>query len=251
MKRFLVALSLSAGMFYCLYAGLHTTRTGYLLFGSHESHQEQPIQRGAIQDEDDIPDPLRFENDIKAFERMDAVSFPDTAATLFIGSSSIRLWSTIDTDFPNLTIINRGFGGSHTSDVLYYFDRIVSPYLPATIIYFAGTNDLAAGIAPGRVIGFTEEFIQRVNALRPHTRIYILSNTIAVSRRHLYENYHQANQLLAEMLNKYPNATYVDVTTPGLEAYNKPRSDIYTSDSLHLNATGYHMWKEILMPYLD
>jgi lysophospholipase L1-like esterase len=252
MKRLLFVLALSGGMFYCLYAGLHNTRAGYLLFGGYQHKPEQPFTEVATHFYiNDIPDPLRFENDILLFEREDAENHPPVGATLFIGSSSIRLWSTISTDFPHLTIINRGFGGSHTSDVLHYFDRIVTPYQPATIIYFAGTNDLAAGLTPERVVGFTEEFIRRVNELWPHTRIFILSNTIAVSRKHLYENYHKANQLLEEVLTKYPNATYVDVTSPGLITYSKPRPDIYTSDSLHLNAIGYRIWKEILTPFLD
>ena len=198
----------------------------------------------------DDPAPRRFSSEIEAFEKDDALNFPPRGATLFVGSSSIRLWRTLAEDIPGITYINRGFGGSQTDDVLYYFDRIVAPYHPTRIVYFTGTNDLASGRTPEETVDNVEEFIVRSNNLFPDVEIYILSNTIAVSRKHLHEQYHKANRLLQQMLEKYENAFYVDVTTPGLRPDGQPRPEIYTADSLHLNRTGYAMWGEILRPFL-
>ncbi len=76
------------------------------------------------------PDPARFNSEIEAFEHWDAKnSFPHDAI-LFVGSSSIRFWQTADA-FPGLPVINRGFGGSHISDVNHFADRIVFKYRPA------------------------------------------------------------------------------------------------------------------------
>jgi lysophospholipase L1-like esterase len=198
----------------------------------------------------DIPAPRRFANEILLFEKEDARNFPPKGATLFVGSSSIRLWRTLPEDIPGLEIINRGFGGSQTDDVLYYYNRIVAPYHPKNIVYFTGTNDLASGRTPEETVANVEEFIVRSNARFPDVKIYILSNTIAVSRKHLHERYHQANSLLVQMLDKYDNAVYVDVTTPGLTADGRPRPEIYTADSLHLNRIGYEMWGDVLRPML-
>lgn len=192
----------------------------------------------------------RFENQILEFERQDAANFPPEGATLFIGSSSIRLWESLQVDFPELDVINRGFGGSTTEEVLYYFDRIVAPYSPKIIVYFAGTNDLARGVAPLRVVQNIETFIHKVHEMFPDTRLFILSHTIAVSRKHHYNSYVEANRLMEEMLKKYAFASYVDVTTPGLNNSGQPRPEIYTADSLHLNSLGYEMWRNILRPAL-
>jgi lysophospholipase L1-like esterase len=197
-----------------------------------------------------IPAPGRFENEILLFEKQDSRNFPPRGATLFVGSSSIRLWRTIEEDLPGLTIINRGFGGSQTDDVLHHFDRIVAPYYPKTIVYFTGTNDLASGRTPEETVANVEEFIVRATRLFPDVTIYILSNTIAVSRKHLHERMSKANRLLVNMLENHENALYVDVTTPGLLENGQPRPDIYTADSLHLNRLGYEMWGDVLRPYL-
>jgi lysophospholipase L1-like esterase len=197
-----------------------------------------------------IPGPRAFANEILLFEKEDARNFPPVGATLFVGSSSIRMWRTLSEDIPGLIFINRGFGGSQTDDVLHYFNRIVAPYHPKNIVYFTGTNDLASGRTPEETVANVEEFIVRSNALFPDVKIFILSNTIAVSRKHLHERYHQANSLLKQMLEKYDNAVYVDVTTPGLTSDGRPRPEIYTADSLHLNRTGYEMWGDVLRPLL-
>ena len=63
------------------------------------------------------PDPERFAKDIKTFAVWDSKNtFPENAI-LFVGSSSVRYWSTA-TAFPDRPIINRGFGGSEISDVI-------------------------------------------------------------------------------------------------------------------------------------
>src|SRR5262245_56212571 len=58
----------------------------------------------------------QWEKEIHAFEVSDATNPPPNGATLFIGSSSIRLWKTLREDFPGQNVINRGFGGSQIKD---------------------------------------------------------------------------------------------------------------------------------------
>src|SRR5688572_2394579 len=92
--------------------------------------------------------PAPFEKEIAAFEAADAKSPPPQGAVLFIGSSSIRLWKSLEQDFPNLKVINRGFGGSQIEHSNRYFDKIVAPYRPKLIVFYAGGNDVAAGKGP-------------------------------------------------------------------------------------------------------
>ncbi len=57
-------------------------------------------------------DPARWEPAIKAFETADIAAPPPSGGIVFIGSSSIRLWTSLATDFPGMPVLNRGFGGS-------------------------------------------------------------------------------------------------------------------------------------------
>ena len=90
------------------------------------------------------PDPNRFAAEIKAFAEWDSRNAVPADPVLFVGSSSIRLWRTHES-FPDLPVVNRGFGGSQVSDLLHFADRVVFPYKPSVIVFYAGDNDLAAG----------------------------------------------------------------------------------------------------------
>ena len=83
-----------------------------------------------------------FEKEILAFEASDKTNPPPKNAILFIGSSSIRMWKNVAKDLPDYRVINRGFGGSQISDSIHYADRIVIPYAPNTIVFYAGGNDM-------------------------------------------------------------------------------------------------------------
>src|SRR5215212_456560 len=82
----------------------------------------------------------RFQKEIAAFEAADKTSPPPKGEIVFVGSSTIRLWDTAGA-FPDLKIINRGFGGSWLADTVRYADRIIIPYEPRLVVVYAGDND--------------------------------------------------------------------------------------------------------------
>src|SRR4051812_38118081 len=71
--------------------------------------------------------PARFETEIAAFEKWDHQNAVPQNSILFVGSSTTRLWKTADA-FPDLPVINRGFGGSTIPDVNHFANRIVFKY---------------------------------------------------------------------------------------------------------------------------
>ena len=80
--------------------------------------------------------------DIEKFILQDKISLPPTGEFLFIGSSSIRRWKSLEEDMKPLIVINRGFGGAHTKHINRHIDKIVFPYEPKAIIFFCGSNDI-------------------------------------------------------------------------------------------------------------
>ena len=62
--------------------------------------------------------------EIRAFEELDAVNDYDKEAILIIGSSSIRLWKTLAEDMAPFPVIQRGYGGAHFRDMVFFTDRI-------------------------------------------------------------------------------------------------------------------------------
>jgi len=114
----------------------------------------------------------QWEGEIAAFEAKDRTNPPPTNAVLFLGSSTIRLWTTLAQDFPDQRVINRGFGGSEIADSTHFADRIVFPYMPKAIFFRAGGNDIAGGKAPAAVFEDFKEFVATVHARLPATDIF-------------------------------------------------------------------------------
>src|SRR5689334_8599380 len=88
-----------------------------------------------------------------AFAAADEKHAPPPGGVLFVGSSSIRLWDGLESDFAALpVVINRGFGGSRLSDCVHYLDRLVIRYRPRLVLVYAGDNDLAEGRSAADVL---------------------------------------------------------------------------------------------------
>lgn len=191
-----------------------------------------------------------FEQDIAAFEAADAAKPPPPGVILFTGSSSIRGWTGLTSAFPGFTILNRGFGGSRMSDVLYYFDRLVVPPHPSLVVVYEGDNDLAGGVSVATLLGQFAEFLDRMEEALPDTDIAILSVKPSPSRlRWLPETLevNAALQVLAESRGAY----FIDVATPMLNSSGQPRPELFVSDRLHMNAAGYAIWNSITGDFLE
>ena len=76
----------------------------------------------------------KWEKEISAYERGDATNPSPKNGVVFIGSSTIARWKTLAQDFPNLPVLNRGFGGSEIVDATHFAGRIVFPYQPKLVL---------------------------------------------------------------------------------------------------------------------
>lgn len=195
------------------------------------------------------PDPNRFADEIKAFGEWDSKNAAPAEPVLFVGSSSIRMWRTHDC-FGDLPVLNRGFGGSHISDVIYFADRLVLPYKPRAIVFYAGDNDIASGKSAQRVFEDYRKFVGIVHAKLPEARITFLAIKPSESRWSFWPETRKANELVQDWSRKDGRLSFVDVATPLLGPDGTCRSELFLGDKLHLNPAGYGVWTQVLTPVL-
>jgi len=152
---------------------------------------------------------------------------------------------------PRIKVINRGFGGSRLEDVNYYFDKIVTPYNPKTIVLYAGENDVAEGVTPEKVAEHYRNFAAMVRQKQPKTNILFVSLKPSPSRWQIVDKLKQANALIKAEIEKDQRAQFVDIFTPMLDEKGKPKAEIFREDNLHMNEKGYIIWRGILQRYLQ
>lgn len=194
--------------------------------------------------------PERWEETIAAFEAQDQEHPPEPGGMLFLGSSSIRMWD-LEEWFPDMHVLNRGFGGSQISDSIHYFDRVVAPYEPSAIVFYAGDNDVAVGKPAARVAGDFETFSGKMWAALPETEIYFIGIKPSTARWELYPEMKKANEAVAAQAAEEPRLTYVDIEDAMLGEDGIPRKDLLLKDGLHMTDEGYRIWTELVKAALE
>jgi lysophospholipase L1-like esterase len=193
--------------------------------------------------------PQKWETQIAAFEREDGKQFPLTRSVLFVGSSSIRMWD-VKRFFPDVPVINRGFGGSEYSDAAHFVDRIVIPYRPATLVLYSGDNDLAKGKSSSQVLTDVCGLIEQVQVELPRTRVVVIAIKPSIARWKLIESIRETNQLIREWAATRQGVVVVDVEASMLGDDGRPRKELFQKDGLHLTDEGYAVWTALVRPHL-
>jgi lysophospholipase L1-like esterase len=184
-------------------------------------------------------DPKRFEKEIGTLVAGDSL-VNHKKLILFTGSSSIRIWKTLAADFPTHNTLNRGFGGSEMSDLLFYAEQLIIKHHPQKIFIYEGDNDINSGKSPGEILKTADELLTLIRSQLPKTvKVIFISPKPSLARWHLKETYEAYNQQLRIWVGHQKGVSFVDVWTPMLDANGEVLKDIFIEDGLHLNEKGY------------
>jgi len=194
-------------------------------------------------------DATKWQNEIAAFAAAEATNPPPRDGIVFSGSSYIRKWTTLAADFPGLPVINRGFGGCELADVCLYADRIIIPCAPREVVIYAGGNDLSAGLPPPLVFGDFVALMTKLHHALPQAKLVFISCPPSPKRWAQTEKIKALNGLIAGYCKKH-GITFVNTFPLMLGADGRPRPEIYDEDQLHMNATGYAIWRKAVAPCL-
>jgi len=195
-------------------------------------------------------DPLRFKQEIENFKIADdTTEYQDVI--LFTGSSSIRFWTSLEEDFPEKNVLNRGFGGSEFSDLIYYSDQLIIQYLPKKIFVYEGDNDIASGKSVDNIMKDAGYLISKIRRSLPNTEVHIISPKPSIARKKFKPKYLELNNKLKMWCASNDKLTFVDVWTPMCDKDGEVKRDLFIIDRLHMNAKGYTIWKNTISPFVN
>ena len=194
-------------------------------------------------------DPLRFHNEVNELIAADSAVVKKNLI-LFTGSSSIRFWKSLNADFPKYNVLNRGFGGSTTNDLLFFIDTLITPYQPRKVFIYEGDNDLGNGQEPDEVLSAAIKLTRKIKDKLPSTEVLFICPKPSIARWELKDKYELFNSKLKSWCATQKGVVFIDVWTPMLDSTGNVRKDIFIEDGLHMNAIGYEIWKNIIAPYL-
>lgn len=192
----------------------------------------------------------RFEKQVQAYETADKNTPPPKNAILLIGDSQFFRWKTLPEDLPDYTMINRGIDSFQFSDILYFYDRLVTPYKPRMIILHVGGNDIHNGKTAEQLLADFRTFVAKVRTVHPKIPIAFSSTTPGPARWSEADQRKQANKLLKDYLATQKNLHFIDLWDAMLTKEGRPREDLWVADRVHPNHEGYLIRVKIMRSLL-
>jgi lysophospholipase L1-like esterase len=189
-----------------------------------------------------------YEDEVRALEQSLASSVKEAHPPVFYGSSSIRLWDTLAEDF-DPRVVNAGFGGSTLEACDHYFERLVQPLHPRSLLLYAGDNDLGDGRSVQQVLGWFRSLADKVADLAGPIPFGFVSIKPSPARRTIIDHIRRLNAAVRAEIESIPAGYYVDVFPSMLDRSGCPNAAFFLDDGLHLNRKGYRLWGRLLEPY--
>ena len=195
-------------------------------------------------------DPLRFEREVNDLVAEDS-SLNKRKLILFTGSSSIRFWKSLQTDLPKQNALNRGFGGSEMTDLLYFAETLIVPYKPKKIFIYEGDNDLNSGKSVEEILKTAEKLMTLIRSKLPKgSKVIFIAAKPSLARWKLKDQYLNFNKALKEWTEKQKGVKFADVWTPMTDSNGEVLKDIFVEDGLHLNEKGYVLWADVIRKFM-
>lgn len=192
-----------------------------------------------------------YEDEVKGLEKK-IRELPYQPETLFYGSSSIRLWESLNNDFAAYKPVNLGFGGSTLAACVWFFDRLMTSLNPKRLVVYAGDNDLSDGRNPEEVFIFFEQLVVKARERFGDLPCYFVSIKPSPSRWHLADQFRYANNLIeSEIIKQDNNWRFINIFEAMLDASRNPNKEYYGTDSLHLTPKGYELWTQLITKQLS
>lgn len=197
--------------------------------------------------------PTNYEKDIAAWEERDKTQVAGETSILFLGSSSIRRWTTMPTDMAPWPTVGRGYGGAKFSDLVVYAPRLLKAHHPRAVVIYVG-NDITGNAQdkkPEEVVRLFSIVVDAVKAQAPKAEIFLIAITPSPSRFKAWPEIQVANHQLNEFCQRDPKLHFI-VTHPSyLTADGQPRPELYVQDQLHQNEDGYKKWSGLIRKELE
>jgi lysophospholipase L1-like esterase len=190
-----------------------------------------------------------YEAEVRAMEKVRAAD-PPRGSTVFYGSSSIRLWTSLADDFNGIVtdagIVNLGFGGSTLAACAWFFERLVVPCRPRSLVVYAGDNDLGDGRTPEDVLRSFHFLSRKVTQHLGPIPFAFISVKPSPARLHLIDRIRRTNAMIQRELATREGGCYIDIFPPMLGGDGQPRRELFLEDGLHLSPAGYRLWTQVV-----
>jgi len=195
----------------------------------------------------------RWEKEIADFEQADRDQPPAQGGVVFLGSSNIRMWTTMADDFADLNPVNRGLGGSRLAELAPIASRLVAAARPRVVVVSAGSNDIANGATAGEVRTAFATLVENLRRDQPELRVAFLAIAPSILRWEQWDRQQEANTAVREFVESQGGGSglfYIDANAALLDGKGQPAVECFLDDRQHPSTIGNSRRAAIMRPLL-
>lgn len=174
-------------------------------------------------------------------------------AILFIGSSTIRLWNSLEQDVAPYRTIKRGYGGAKFCDLAIHSPQLVAGLKYRAAVVFVA-NDITGEKSdkePEEIRRLASITIDTLKANNPHASVVILSITATPSRFAHWKRIQAANRALSTLADEKKGVHFIETESHYLNEEGKPMDKYFVEDRLHQTPEGYRLLGSLVKAKLD
>ncbi len=190
---------------------------------------------------------VEFESDVRELEFHLAYQEYKEQPVAFYGSSTVRLWNDFAHNFRDKNAINLGFSSATLEACVYYFERIILPHKPRSLVIYAGDNDIGNHCDSNKVVDLYIELLQKIDRHLPGIPVTLISIKCSPARLKMRKTIEQTNSQLVRLAKTRPNTQYVDLFSTLLDKHGEIKENLFEGDRLHLNSKAYELWTKKLL----
>lgn len=196
---------------------------------------------------------LKWEADMLVFDSLNLVEQSDANTLLVAGSSSVRIWDSIQKDMTPYQVMQRGYGGAKMTDFTFYAHRIIKAQQFKAIVIFVANDivGLESDRTPKEVFRLFKDLVKQVRKRNPLTPLCWIEVTPTPKRWDVSIEIQKASRLIEAYCSKYDDLHFISTFDKYITPEGLPDSTYFRKDMLHLNSSGYQHWTGIIKSSLE
>ncbi len=166
---------------------------------------------------------------------------------LFLGNSITAAFD-LARHFPGWPAVNRGIAADHIDGLLDRLEGSVFVQQPARLFLLIGINDIGRGCPLEHMQLLYAGLVDTLQLRLPECRFFLqaILPTTAKWKNCPPQTIRSMNHFIAALAQER-RMTYVDLHAAMADTSGDYLNPELTSDGLHLNETGYDIWREVLL----
>jgi len=130
---------------------------------------------------------------------------------------------------------------------VYYFERIILPHKPRSLVNNAGDNDIGNQCDSNRVIELYIQLLEKIDRHLTGIPVTLISRKCSPARKAMRGTIEKTNQQHKRLAKTRPNTRYLDLFTLLIDKNGEMKENLFENDKLHINHKAYDLWTEKLL----